>query len=334
MSKTDGAVTEIVVRVPGSAAASGGVVILSDTGAVVEKSNIWAFRTNGVINSIQPSVGHFGTVVTISGERLKGSGSTINSVYLAGVEAEIVTISDTEVTVVAQASVNAVSGDVVLTADTEATVTSVDGFSYIAAAAVSDVSPAVGQIGTRVQIIGERLRGAGASVTTVMLGGVSAEITSQTDDLVEVVVPRPDQGFETTNTILLIGAAGSEVEATDAWSYLVEGEIAEVSPTSGQFGTEVTVRGERLLGGGDELVSATLAGTPAKIIEYSNTQVDLVANTGIATRGSVIFTAKTGAVVTKLDAFDHLADGVIAAVSPPAGQQGTLVQDAARSFKR
>ena len=39
------------------------------------------------------------------------------------------------------------------------------------------------------QISGERLRGAGSSVKTVILGGVSAEITYQTDDLVEIVVP-------------------------------------------------------------------------------------------------------------------------------------------------
>ena len=55
----------------------------------------------------------------------------------------------------------------------------------------------------------------------------------------------------------------------------------------------MAVRGERLLGGGVSLVSATLAGTPAKIVEISSTQVDLVANTGIATSGSVIAVRRT-----------------------------------------
>jgi len=50
-------------------------------------------------------------------------------------------------------------------------------------------------------------------------------------------------------------------------------DIIQLSPTcSGQFGTKVTVRGERLLGGGIKLVSATLAGTPAKVIETGSTR--------------------------------------------------------------
>ena len=58
------------------------------------------------------------------------------------------TDSDTKVVMIAQATMNAATGDIVLTAHTGATVTSVGGFSYIAVAIVSDALLALGQIGT------------------------------------------------------------------------------------------------------------------------------------------------------------------------------------------
>ena len=61
-----------------------------------------------------PNVGQLGKLVTIAGERLRGSGVGVSHVTLAGAEAELLAESEIEVTVKVNSG-NAKTGDVVLT---------------------------------------------------------------------------------------------------------------------------------------------------------------------------------------------------------------------------
>ena len=318
-------VDSIVARVPGGAPRTWGVEIVSDTGALVAAVDVWTYQPNGKIVSVVPPVSHEGTTVTVRGTRLKCSGSNVTSVKLANVAAKIVSFSDDSVVVIAQASSAVNKGDVVITVDTEATVTSKGTLSYIEQSVVESVTPNVGQIGTRAAISGARMRTASDAVEHVFLGDAEASITSENDTLVQVVVTRAAKVGVATS-VRLVGKSGSFVTKSSAWTHLEEGAIGSVSPASGQFGTRVVIKGARLLGGGTKLVQANMAGTNAKIIDASDSEINLITNTGAANKGAVTLTSDTGAIVSLGNAaYEQLADGVILSVSPPEGQLGTLV---------
>ena len=82
------------------------------------------------------------------------SAPALASVTLAGVEASATGSNNTYV-VVAAAKSNAVSsGAVVLTADTGAIVTGAASWEYLEAGVITEMIPAVGQVGTAIEIIG------------------------------------------------------------------------------------------------------------------------------------------------------------------------------------
>ena len=79
-----------------------------------------------------------------------------------------------------------------LTADTGATVTKMAAFSYIEPGVVVTVAPARGQDGTRVSVKGTGLRGGGAKIETVTLGGTEAFIEQEGNGVVEVIAAASD----------------------------------------------------------------------------------------------------------------------------------------------
>ena len=66
-----------------------------------------------------------------------------------------------------------------------------------------------------------------------------------------------------TGDVVLTSDTGSTVTLADGWEQLDDGEITDVEPAKGHFGTEVTISGTNLLGGADDLASITLAGETA-----------------------------------------------------------------------
>ena len=318
--------TQLVVVANSSRHSSGNqVVLLADTGAIVDVAEKWTYINEGIIKQINPAVGQIGTVVAISGERLRGSGSKVVRVALAGAAATIKTESDTSLVVQAVQS-KAGRGDVVLTSETEATVTLRDGWTYAEEGVIKDVSPATGQYGTRVTVQGERLRGAGQNVKHVTLGGVPVwKIVSETDDAV-VVDAAHANASASAGAVVLTANTGAVVTGAERWQYLARGQIDTVQPARGQYGTRVVISGARLLGGGSKLRSVTLAGIVAKQVSAENDQVSVVAQTNPSSgRGAVVFVADTGAIITKPDGFEYLKAGVIEKVEPSAGQVGTYV---------
>merc|ERR1712139_358611 len=93
------------------------------------------------------------------------------------------------------------------------------------------------------------------------------------------------------------------------------------------IGTEVTITGARLLGGGTTLVSVSLAGTEAKISGANDTTVTVTAAEfdGASTNGDVVLISDTGAVVTAPKAFEYTHRGEVLLASPARGQVGTFV---------
>jgi hypothetical protein len=314
-----------VQAAPASSVAQGDVVVTSDSGSVVTLAGGFTYKTASEVETVQPAEGQVGTVVTIKGSSLRGGADSVDVVTLAGVEADIDTESNTVVKVVAAQSEAVADGDVVVTANSGAVATLAASFSYATEGEVSDVSPSSGQTGTVVVISGSALRGSGSNVSQVFLGDAEATIDEESDDEVTVVAAAgPDEA--TTVDIKLVSDSGAVVTGSDAFDYLLPGEIKFVNPSSGQDLTEVTITGERLCGGGDEVVEVTLAGLAADIVNPNCNLIQITANDlGSQVTGAVTIVSNTGAIVTKEDAFEYLGAGNISSVTPNAGQGTTVV---------
>jgi len=98
------------------------VFLVTDTGSFVGISDSWSYNPIGRITVVEPSVGQVGTLVTITGLSLRGSGSNVSTVTLGGVTATLIAESDTSVVVAASQGVG-VDGAVELTSTSGATVT-------------------------------------------------------------------------------------------------------------------------------------------------------------------------------------------------------------------
>ena len=157
----------------------------SNTIFLIEK-NIYRASSKTNITEINPAEGQIGTSVTISGDRLLAGGSSVAQVYLAGVHVSSIDSPQNDVVVITAARGNATLGDVLLVADTGATVTAIDAWTQLVEGNIASVTPSTGHGGTFVEIVGERLRGGGSNVNSVVLGSTEATIESESDTYIKV----------------------------------------------------------------------------------------------------------------------------------------------------
>lgn len=156
---------------------NGTVVAVLSSGAIIDSpSKYWVYETPQSIVAVVPSSGHDGTIVTITGDNLLGGGTNVSNVRLGGVAADVVSGNDTEMVVIARASPQNINSSVTVKADTGATVTADGVWTYIEPAVVTLVFPSSGQNGTRVDIIGSRLKAGGSAIVAVTLAGVEATV--------------------------------------------------------------------------------------------------------------------------------------------------------------
>ena len=307
----------------------------SFTGPVVVESNFntttvsmsgttFTYRSEGLILTVSPTVGQNSTMVTITGQDLFGGGTSVQQAYLAGVEADIV--SQTNTVVVVRAGENAVgrTGDVVLISNTNAYVRRIDGWTYIARGVVNMISPPMGQFGTRVTISGERLLLGASSIQSVSFNNISAfSIVSYSDMSIVIRVGRPTSslGF-TTNSITIVSSQGGVLYQSFSWTYTDASQIVTVDPLSGTSLTSVTVTGMNLYGGGNRITSVTVAGIPADTIMSPNSTT-VIFRTGLNTQGSmlaqgiIVLESDTGARTESPDRWQYDDDC-------PPGTFGTL----------
>jgi len=137
---------------------------------------------------VSPARGQLNTVVTIVGTELFGQGLYLVNVTLAGVAAQIVNQSNTEVIVIASASDGTNVGTVELTSDTGAVVSVSDAWKYVNVGDVTGVSPNNGQLNTLITITGTDLMAGGNGLVAVSLAGVAVkELVSNSSTEVVVV---------------------------------------------------------------------------------------------------------------------------------------------------
>jgi len=151
---------------------------------MVRAVNAWTYA---VVDSITPSSGQTGTIVTIAGIGLLAGGNVVANTTLAGVLASsIVSASDTQIVVVAGASGVSVSGPSIVSTNggqvrSQAGISNQFSatFAYQTPGAISTIVPSQGQAGTLVTISGTQLFGYGSGVANVTLAGVAATVVLQ-----------------------------------------------------------------------------------------------------------------------------------------------------------
>ena len=141
---------------------TGTVEITLDNGQTIESVALedgsfvkeFTYKVAGEITNVFPVQGQANTQVTITGTTLLGQGASSASVTLAGVVATVVTENNSVVVVDAGVSAATAAGAVVITADTGAVVSVASTFGYVAVGNITSVSPASGQLSTKVTIAG------------------------------------------------------------------------------------------------------------------------------------------------------------------------------------
>ena len=254
------------------------------------------YVTPGQVDDVSPASGNRGTEVTITGTGLLSGGSNVVAVTLDDIDANIQSQSDDTVVVIAAASASASTGHVVLTADTGAVITHEGAWEYLVRGSVSAVNPSTGQIGTRITLVGTGMLSGGSEASSVTLGGAAATVVSSSNTAV-VLVATAEQSLG-AGTVTITSNTGSIVELANGFTYVAAGAIDSVTPSSGQIGTSVTIRGTSLLAAGGPITGVTLAGVTANIQSQSDTVVVVTAASSGAQTGDVVITVTTRGLPT------------------------------------
>lgn len=142
-----------------------------------------------------------------------------------------------------------------------------------------------------------------------------------------MLLPAAIFGLGTVGNAVVVGSTGAVGTLAGGWRYDVASSIATVSPASGQYGMRVTIDSTALRGYGLSVVSASLVGLSAQIWQQSDTSVVVAAANGplSQTQGAVVFTADTGATVSRSNSWTYIVPGTISEVSPTTGYGDTQV---------
>ncbi len=242
-SETD---TEVVAVAAASVARIGHVVVTADTGATTTLVNGWTYNTEGSISTAVPSSGQVGTLVTISGSSLRGSGNSVASATLNGYSARVVSQNDSTVVLEAgDGDIARTTGDIVLMADSGAVVRGANKWTYIVPGVISSVSPSQGRVGTLVTIVGSSLCGGGTNLASLSLSNFEADIVENNCGVAKVRAR--DYGANFVGDGVLTSNTGARVTNTNSWAYIAADSITSASPAAGQDWALVTMG---LFGGG------------------------------------------------------------------------------------
>jgi hypothetical protein len=319
-------------------------------GPYTYSDTLWTQLEDGVVTELFPPAVQIGGTLRICGERLLGGGSSVQSVSIVGQNVETfggVTPNpnpddSTECIAATVPDVlrpeDGVSGNIIIEADTGAIVENLADviFTY---ANITNVDPAGGQVGTEVTIAGvELLSGYSGLQPTVFLSSIEATVLTVATNRSRVTVRVEDPGIIGSGDFPLFNLAGDvvitvtrdgqdyNVSMTDGWTYLESGQIEQVEPAFGQFGTRITLRGTNLIGYGTDLRGATIGNASAGILSTNSSVVELEAP-DISFLGlvDIVLESNNGAIVSLSQAFEYRERGIITNLNPPTGQNGTFV---------
>jgi hypothetical protein len=274
-----GTPTKLKVLVP-SGALPGPIAVTTQGGTAVSAASFAPSPAPlPTVSKFSPTSGVVGTTVTIH-----GSGLLLASVKFGGVNATI--LSTTAKSVQALVPAGAASGPITLTTFT-GTATSPAPFTVSPPQlpSISAFAPASAIVGTEVTIHGSNLLGA-----SIEFGGVPAVIVSDTAKALQALVPNGAISGPITVTTAG-GTAASATPFTVGPSAMPT--IASLKPTSGVWGTTVTIKGNALLGAS----SVKFNGVAAPIVSATATTLKALAPVG-STTGTIAVTTSGGTAIS------------------------------------
>ena len=257
------------------------------------------------VTGISPGSGPLagGNTVTISGTELLGT----TAIAFGGTAATSVSCTATSCTATAPAGA-AGTVDVRATSfgGTSAT-SSGDQYTYVAAPAVTAVTPNHGPEGggTTVTITGTNLTGA----TGVSFGGTPAASFS-VDSATQITADTPASADGTVNVTVTNPYGTSAIGASDQYTYDEPApSITSLSPTTGPAAgaTVVTITGTDLLGT-TAAAFGSVAATGVTVV--SDTQVQATAPAGTGTVDATVTTPAGTSITTASDRYTYIPAGI------------------------
>jgi len=280
----------------------------TSTVSVTVLGTVAAPAVTGVSPTAGPSPG--GTTVTITGSGFTGA----TAVDFGSVAADSFTVnSATQITATSPAGTGTVDVTVVTPNSTSAT-SPADQFSYMAAPAVTGVSPTAGPLvgGTTVTITGSGFTGA----TAVDFGSVAAG--SFTVNSATQITATSPAGTGTVNVTVVTPNGTSATSPADQFSYSAAPAVTGVSPTAGPLagGTTVTITGSGFTGATAVDFGGVAAGS---FTVNSATQITATSPAGTGTVDVTVVTPNGTSATSPADQFSYSAAPAVTGVSPMLG---------------
>jgi hypothetical protein len=177
-----------------------------------------------------------------------------------------------------------------------------------------------------VTLSGLELLAGSSGLSSVTLGGYEADIVSANASTVIVIAAAGSKSD--VGDVVITALSGASVIRVDGWDYVAVANVTSISPSSGQFGTRVTINGTGLLVGGSIPQTITLALVDVReVVSASETSIVVIAANGTAGDGNVSYTMDSGAQVNAGNdiVWTYLTASEIANVEPNSGRDGTRV---------
>ncbi|MEO1053300.1 MAG: IPT/TIG domain-containing protein [Bacteroidota bacterium] len=306
--------TEIQAIVPGGAS-TGIVSVRSLITGLSADGPVFTVQVPPSIQSISPTAGPIGTVVTIQGDNFGAEAADIE-VTFNGAAATINSINNTQIQAVVPN--NATTGNVVVRSLLTGLSANGPTFTVQVPPSIQSIAPTAGPVGTVVTISGSNF-GTEASEIEVTFNGEAATINSINNTEIQAVVPN-----SATTGIVAVRSLVTGLSANGpTFTVQVPPSIQSISPTAGPVGTVVTIAGNNF-GTVAAQVEVTFNGETATINSINNTQIRAVvpnnASTGaVAMRSTVTGLTATGPI------FTVQIPPVIQSINPTTGPPGTVV---------
>ncbi len=263
------------------------------------------------ISSFTPASGFVGSSVVISGSGFSGA----TSVRFASAEAAFTVDSDSQITATVPAGVPAKGKISVSTLSGKAK--SDSAFIRVVAVkpAITSFSPAGGEVGASVVIIGSHFTDANA----VTFGGVAAEFTVDSDVQITATVPA---GVPVKGKIKVSTAAGSATSATGfPRSVVAKPTITSFTPATSGIGSAVVITGTHFTG-----ATGVVFGSVAATFHVdSDTRITTTVPSAAPAKTVIQVTTPGGSVKSPAAWVKTAVTSAVITVSPSNSQMNSLV---------
>jgi hypothetical protein len=308
--------TQITATTPAEVAGTVDVLVVTPGGySGITPADNFTFVAAPDVTGVSPYVGPLagGTSVTIAGVHFTGA----TAVKFGTVAAtNVVVVSDTQITATSPAEGPATVDVTVTTIGGTSGNSPADQFTYLAAPAVTGVSPTAGPLagGRSVTITGANF----SYVSAVGFGAVAAS-TFIVDSPTQITAVTPAEMAGTVNVLVTTPGGISTISPADQYTYTAAPVVTGVSPAVGPStgGLSVTITGLGFTGA--PLV--TFGSVPASsFVVDSPTQITAVCPPKAPGTVDISVTGPGGvSIPTVADQFTYLPAPVVTGISPATG---------------